>query len=322
MTDRRRALILGINGQDGSFLADILLGKGYEVHGLYRRSSVDNLWRLRHISKSIQLHPGDLSDISSVGRVIAEVYPQEIYNEADQDHVGWSYHTPVLSMGITAGAVAGILELVREINPRIRVFQPVSATMFGDAPPPQNEATEFNPQSPYACAKLAAYYLARYYRQAHGMFVSTAILFNHDSPRRCGQGYLLHDICSAAIRVAHGQQQNVAVGDLDMIVDIGYAREYMEAAWNILQLPAPDDFVIGSGTAPTIRYMATEALRQVGVPSPESRLEINPAFLRPGKQPSLRSDISKARAAFGFCPKVDIGELITILLDSKQESHA
>ena len=312
---KKKALILGITGQDGSYLAEVLLEKGYEVHGMIRRSSTGNTKNIDQIINKIILHKGDMADVNSLYRIISQVQPEEIYNEADQDHVGWSYDIPAYSYDITAAAVGRILEVIKQVNPKIKFFQPVSATMFGDAIHPQSEKTPFNPQSPYACAKLLAYYLARYYRDVHGMFVSTAIFFNHDSPRR-SEEYLLHKICNSAVRISKGKQKQIALGSLDMSVDIGYAKEFMEAAWQIMQQENPDDYVIGTGEGRTIREFLEEAFAQVGLKT-EGLVTIDPKFVRPGKQPTLIGDITKAKEAFGFNPKIKFKELIKILIENQ-----
>jgi len=315
--NRKRALILGITGQDGSYLAEVLLQKGYEVHGMIRRSATGNTKNIRPIMDRITLHKGDLGDVTSLYRILSGVQPHEIYNEADQDHVGWSYDLPGYASDITGAAVGKILEAIRQICPAAKFFQPVSATMFGDSPHPQNESTPFNPQSPYSCSKILAYYLARYYREVHGLFAATAIFYNHDSPRRAEE-YLLPKVCRSAVRIAEGKQERLALGSLELPVDIGYAREYMEAAWKILQLDEPDDFIISTGETHTIGEIVDEAFRQVGV-NPEGLIVIDPAFARPGKQAVLVGDIGKAKRKLGFEPKIKFVELIRILIASYRE---
>ena len=283
----KRVLIFGINGQDGSFLAEILLERGYEVHGFYRRSSVDNLSRIRHLLSDVTLHKGDLTDYGSVHRAVAECLPlHEVYNEADQDHVGWSQSAPSYSAAVTYGGVVNVLEAVRQLTPTTRIFQPVSATMFGYAPPRQDETTRLYPQSPYACAKVAAYYLCQHYRREHGMFVSCGILFNHDSPRRSGD-YLLQ-------RIARGEE---LWGDLETIVDIGYAREYMEAVWKLMQLDRPDDFVLGTGRG----YRIKDLLTGNRVPL-DYKMEYG-----------LVAYPVKAIQTFGFDPQYDAYSVLTML---------
>lgn len=317
----RRALITGITGQDGSYLADILLERGYEVHGLIRHSSADNLCRLRHCLDKLTLHRGDVLDSVSLEMALLCSEPDEIYHEADQDSVAWSYDAPLYSHAVTAGSVQTLLELVRQFRPKAKVFLPVSATMFGDAPAPQNELTPFNPSSPYAVAKVAAYHAARYYRQAHGLFVSTGILFNHDSPRRA-DGYLLQKICRGAVRIYYGLQKTLPLGNLDLRVDVGYAREYMEAAHAILQLDQPNDFVLATGEGWTLRQMVKEAFSLAGVDDPAHYLTTDSRFYRPGPQPTLIGDASKARQVFGFNPQWSIGRLMAYLIGELRRGGA
>lgn len=311
----KRALILGIGGMDGSHLADLLLEKGYCVHGLYRRSSSDNLWRIRHLlgpPAKVQLHQGDLCDPLSVRRVICDVYPDELYNMADQDHVGWSQATPGYSVQVTAGAVSDLLEVVRQTGPSIRVFQPVSATMFGMAPPPQNELTPLDPRSPYACAKAHAYHLCRHYRRDHGLYVACGIMFNHDSVRR-GPDYLLHRIC----RQAAAGGPVVLRGDLNLRVDVGHAPDYVEAAWRMLQQDEPDDFVIGTGSAWTIRELANQALHCANAGRPGS-VNAEPGDFRHGREPTLIADAEKARRALRWEPTCGVGFVIARLVEHYQ----
>tara|TARA_Y100000310_G_scaffold204358_1_gene204622 strand:- start:10587 stop:12752 length:2166 start_codon:yes stop_codon:yes gene_type:complete len=315
---KKRALIMGITGQDGSYLAEILLEKGYEVHGMYRRSATGNTKNIKHILDKIKLYKGDLADATSLYRIISEVKPDEIYNEADQDHVAWSYEIPAYSYDITASAVGRMLEIVKQIDPKIKVFQPLSSTMFGDASEiPQKETTTFAPQSPYACAKLMAYFLAKYYREVHGMFVATAIFYNHDSPRR-GEEYLLHKICASAVRISKGTQDKLMIGALDLPVDIGYAKEYMETAWKIMQADEPEDFIVSTGESSLIRDLIDEAFKQVGV-DPKGKVEIDPNFARPGKQIELVGDITKAKEKLGFEIKTTTKDLIKILIDDQMK---
>ena len=327
----KRALILGINGQDGSYLADLLLAKGYEVHGLYRRSSVDNLWRIRHLDGKVTLHQGDLSDGASVENVIAKVMPDEIYNEADQDSVGWSHVSPDYQYDVTFRAVGRLLEFVKQT--KTRIFQPCTAMMFGDAakspqPAPQDEGTPFNPQSPYAVAKVAAYYACRHYREQHGVYVSCGILYNHDSPRR-SEHYLLHKTCNAAVRIASGKQETLSLGNLDGRVDVGFAGDYMEAAWLALQQPKPDDYVVATGQAWSVEEMVAEAFEQAGVrpvwtcADGSPRITKDAAFWKPGAPSILRGDASKANKVLGWKAKHCIKDLIAMLIaDAKAKEQA
>src|SRR3989344_2041340 len=230
----KKALILGITGQDGSYLAEVLLEKGYEVHGLYRKSATGNTRNIEHILDKITLHRGDLLDATSLYRVIQEVQPEEIYNEADQDHVGWSNDMVDFQYNVTGAAVGRILEIIKQINPKIKFFQPLSSNIFGKAvEKPQTENPPFRPQSPCACGKVLAYVVSKFYRETYGMFVATAIFYNHESPRR-PEEYVTRKITKAAARISLGLQENVELGDLSAKIDWGYAGEYMEAAWNIM----------------------------------------------------------------------------------------
>ena len=235
-----RALITGVCGQDGSYLADILLTKGYEVHGLYRHSSKVGLQNVQHNldNPKFVLHQGDVTDALCLDRVIHSVDPHEIYHEADQDNVDWSYKFPAYQMEVTVKAVSNLLESVRSHCPSAKVFIPCSATMFGDAPAPQNENTPFNPRSPYACAKVAAYHIARKYLENYGFFIVTCILYNHYSPRRNGN-YLLHKICKAA---AHGLP--LSLFDPHQDVQIGYAKDYMQLVVKLMQVDESSDYVV------------------------------------------------------------------------------
>jgi len=316
---KKRALILGVNGQDGSYLADILLEQGYEVHGLHRHSSCDNLWRIKHLEGKIALHRGDLLDRVSIDRAILASKPDEIYNEADQDNIDWSFKQPCATMDVTGTAVVNLLESARELCPEARVFIPVSATIFGNAPSPQTESTPLNPLSPYAVAKAAAYHAARFYRQVHGMFVATAILYNHDSPRR-GKGSLLHELVDKALAVSRSQSRVIYVGDPNAVVDIGYAREYMEAAVKILQQGKPDDFVLSSSHPFTIGSLAYTALAYLGFHS-EDMVSVDPNYGRPGlpntcpsQRITLVGNSGKAHQAFYFHPWMYADELLKSFL--------
>lgn len=316
----KRAMILGVGGQDGSYLAEILLEKGYDVHGLHRRSSVDNLRRIAHIRDRISLHRGDMADPLSIHRAIHRVEPQEIYNEADQDDVRWSQSIPAYSFDITAAAVGRLLEIVRTTNAGIKLFQPVSAMMFGSSPMPQREDSPLAPSSPFGCAKAAAYYLCQHYRREHGLFVSTAILFNHDSPAR-SEDYVLHKICRAAVRIARGTQDKLPLGNLQQQIDIGFARDYMLAAWQMMQMSYPGDYVIGTGAAWTIGEMVRESFRCAGVKGDwQDYVTIDPAFYR-ANPPTLIADPTKARQDFDFRPAHSIQDLIRMIVKHEQE-HA
>ncbi|MAF99533.1 MAG: hypothetical protein CMH61_02875 [Nanoarchaeota archaeon] len=311
---QKKALILGITGQDGSYLAEILLEKGYDVHGFIRRSATGNKDNIQHLLDKITLHKGDLADPTSIYRVINEVRPHEIYNEADQDHVSWSWGSVGYSMDITGAAVGRILETIKQIDPTIKYFQPVSSNIFGQsAENPQTEESPFRPQSPYACGKVLAYVLARYYRDVFGLFVSTGIYYNHESPRRTDE-YVTRKITKAAARIKLGLQKKLSLGNLDAKIDWGYAKEYMEAAWNIMQLDNPDDFILCTGEVHSLREFVNEAFSYVGL-NPDDYIEFDPRFARPGNTSVLIGDTSKAQEAFGFNPRIRFKQIIKLMID-------
>jgi len=310
---QKKALILGITGQDGSHLAEILLDKGYEVHGLIRRSATGNKKNIAHIQDKIALHKGDLADATSLYRVINSVRPAEIYNMADQDHVSWSYDAVDYSIDITGAAVARILEIIKQVDAKIRFLQPVSFNMFGKVPSPQNEESSFRPQSLYGCAKVLAYVLARYYRDVYGLFASTAIFGNHESPRR-SEEYVTKKIVRAAARISKGLQKEIYLGDLSMKIDFGYSKEYAEAAWNILQLKKPDDFMICTGEVHSVKEWLDESFNFVGL-NADDYVKIDSKLIRPSKTDVLTGDPVKARKAFGFRPKIKFKEIVKIMME-------
>lgn len=314
----RRALVLGCAGQDGSYLCDILISRGFDVHGLYRHTSntPDSLWRIAHLAGKVTLHEGDVLDASSIGRVIKDVQPEWILNEADQDSVGYSKHTVGYSADVTSAAVGRMLEVVAQIDPSIRWFQPLSSTMFGDdPPPPQDESTPLRPASPYAAAKCGAWHWCRYFREQKGMFVSCGILHNHDSVRR-RSGYLLQTIARGAVAIARGEQETIALGRPDRYVDVGHAPEFMEAAVRMLEQDAPDDFVVATGRANPIAYLVEAALAEAGVENPkayQARLARSPEHYTPGPQPLVVGDAGKAKRVLGWEAKSDAADVVRML---------
>jgi GDPmannose 4,6-dehydratase len=322
----KKALILGIGGQDGSYLAEVLLAKGdYEVHGLYRRSSIPNLGRIAHLMSpqakdgaSITLHMGDITDTRSIWNVVEKVKPTIIFNEADQDNVDWSFACPHYSADVTFKAVLGLLEICKA-RPEIKLFQPLSATIFGGSAGvdgKQNENTPLDPMSPYAVAKAGAYHACRYYRRAHAVQVSTAILYNHDSIRRYGN-YLLHKICRAAVGLRNGTEKEIVIGSLRQAIDIGHAAYYMEGVVKLMECRHPcDDYVMGTDTAWTIEKMVDHAvsLAYEGK-SPTYTVREDPRFARPGPIATMCGDSSKAKRMWGWSPVGDVGLVIKILVD-------
>ena len=325
MSDKKCAVITGVTGQDGSYLADILLEKGYEVHGMIRKSATGNKKNIQHLiedsslfDKRFFLHRGDMLDTTSLYRIISEVRPREIYNEADQDHVRWSYDMVGYSSDITAAAVARILEIIKQIDPEIRYFQPCTSNMFGLSDlDTQNEDAPFNPQSPYAIAKTFAYYTTKYYREAFGIHASTAILFNHESPRRTPE-YVTRKITQSVARISLGQQDKLVLGDLSARIDWGYAKEYMEAAWTMLQQDEADDYVIGTGEAHSVQDFVDAAFSSVGLDSADY-VETSQEFFRPTKTSTLIADTTKAKEAFGFECKNRFNELVKLMVEADIE---
>ncbi len=318
----KRALILGIGGQDGSYLADLLLAMGYEVHGIVRRSSVDNLGRIRHLEDRIQVHTADLADPLSIHRVIAEVRPLEVYNEADQDYPTSSFDTVAYSADITTGAVARTLESIRLIDNGIRFFQPLSATIFGKGEggtthPPYHsyllcsESTTFNPQSPYAVAKCGTYYWCKFYRDYYGMPVSTGILFSHDSPRR-SPIYFLQRICRWAARPSSWYATSpFEIGNKDWVVDIGAAADVVRAIHLINTAESAEDWVVGTGVPHTAEYWVNLVAELEGAPA-----DVELFNYTNGVNEGTVADISKIRYRLDWCPLVSDTELLTSILES------
>lgn len=312
----KKALILGITGQDGSYLAEILLEKGYEVHGLIRKSATGNTKNIQHLidQNKIILHKGDLADTTSLYRIINEVQPEEVYNEADQDHVSWSFASVEYSCDITGAAVARLLEIIRQINPKIKYFQPVSSNMFGKPSEiPQTEDTPFRPQSPYAAAKVLAYVMCRYYRDVYGLFACTGIFYNHESPRRTGD-YVTRKITQAVSRISRGKQKELLLGNLDTQIDFGYAKEYMEIAWHLMQQEKPEDYIVCTGELHSVREWLEEAFRVVGLKA-EDYVRFDPQFARPGNTGTLLGDNSKLKQ-LGIEPKIRFKELVRLMVES------
>jgi len=312
---KKKALILGVTGQDGSYLAELLLEKEYEVHGLIRRSATGNTKNIDHIIDKIVIHRGDLADTTSIYRVINDVKPQELYNEADQDHVSWSYDSVDYSCDITGAAVARLLEVIKQVNQEIKFFQPLSSNIFGKTvETPQTENTSFNPQSPYAAAKVFAYVICKYYREVFDIRVSTAIFYNHESERRT-EDYVTRKITRGVAKISLGLQNKLYLGNLDTKIDFGYAPEYMEAAWNIMQLDYSDDFIICTGEVHTVNEFLNEAFAIVNL-KPSDYVEFDPKYARPSDTSLLVGDISKAKKAFGFKPKVTFKKLVKLMVQN------
>ncbi len=320
-----KALILGVTGQDGSDMADVLLAKGYEVHGLIRKSATGNTINISHIisdqdvfNKQFFLHQGDLADPTSLYRIIADVGPNEIYNEADQDHVRWSYDMVGYSSDITAAAVARILEIIRQIDVNIRYLQPCTSNMFGKVESEtQDESTRFNPQSPYAVAKTFAYYMTRYYRQAYGMHASNVILFNHESPRRPAD-YVTRKISQSVARIFVGKQSELILGDTSAKIDWGFSGDYVEAEWLALQQDKADDYVIATGEAHSVQDFVDAAFATVGL-DPKDYVKSSQEFYRVTPTSTLVGNSAKAREVLGFHPKVSFSNLVRMMVENDLE---
>jgi GDPmannose 4,6-dehydratase len=319
----KKALITGISGQDGSYLAELLLGKGYEVYGIVRRSSSFNTERLEGIYQDphvpdykLRLIYGDLEDGSSLANVVKKVHPDEIYNLGAQSHVRVSFDVPEYTVSTVAMGTLRLLEAMREIVPQARFYQASSSEMYGSTPPPQNETTAFQPRSPYACAKVFAHQLCQNYRDAYGLFISCGILFNHESERR-GIPFVTRKITRAAARIKHGLDKKLFLGNLDAKRDWGYAGDYVEAMWLMLQQDKPDDYVIATGESYSVRDCLDVAFGTLGLDWREY-VELDPRYLRPTEVDHLRGDASKARAKLGWQPKITFKQLIKQMVEADE----
>ncbi|KAF1076898.1 GDP-mannose 4,6-dehydratase [Methanogenium sp. MK-MG] len=317
----KTALITGITGQDGSYLAELLLHKGYEVHGLIRRSSTFNTSRIDHIytdphdpEARLFLHYGDLSDCEQISNIIYNIKPEEIYHLGAQSHVRVSFDTPEYTGNVTGLGTTRLLETIRKSGTGIRFYQASSSEMFGATPPPQSEGTSFWPRSPYACAKVYAYYMARNYRDGYGMFACNGILFNHESPRR-GETFVTRKVTRGIASIASRKEKYLYMGNLDARRDWGYSPEYVEAMWQILQQEKPDDYVIGTGESHSVQEFLEEAFTYAGLDW-EEHVRIDPKYFRPTEVESLIADGTKAEQTFGWKPKVTFRDLVRIMVDS------
>jgi len=308
----RRALVTGITGQIGSYLAESLLTKGYEVHGIIRRSSSFNTGRIDHIFDRLHLHHGDVSDGTGLRRILEKAKPDEIYNLAAQSHVRVSFDQPEYTADVVATGTLRLLEAVRDHNQAVRVYQASSSEMFGSSPPPHNESTPFHPRSPYAASKLAAHWYARNYREAYGMFIACGILFNTESPRR-GETFVTRKVARAAARIKLGLQDKLYLGNLSARRDWGFAGDAVDAMWRMLQAKQPDDYVIATGESHSVREFVEAAFRHVELDW-ERHVEIDPRYLRPSEVDHLCGDASKARRELGWHPTVRFLDLVRMMV--------
>ena len=320
----KKAFITGVTGQDGSYLAEFLLGKGYEVHGLIRRASTFNTERLESIYKDpheqgvrFRLHYGDLADASTVRKLIYEIEPDEIYNLGAQSHVRVSFDIPEYTANIVGLGSLRILEAIKDYEihagAKIKFYQASSSEMFGSAPAPQNETTPFHPRSPYGVAKVFAFNTVVNYRESYGIFAANGILFNHESERR-GETFVTRKITRGVARILAGLDKKIYLGNLDARRDWGYAREYVEAMYLMLQQPSPDDFVIGTGVSHTVREFVELAFKSAGIDDWKNYVEIDPQYYRPSEVDDLRADPRKAKEKLGWEAKTKLSELVKIMV--------
>ncbi len=317
----KKALITGITGQDGSYLTELLLSKGYTVYGIIRRSSSFNTSRIDHIyqdphdpNPKMRLIYGDLNDASSLNKVIRTITPDEIYNLGAQSHVRVSFDVPEYTGEVTALGTVRLLEAIRETGVNTRFYQASSSEMFGNSESPQNEKTAFQPRSPYAAAKLYAHWMTVNYRQGYGLFACNGILFNHESPRR-GETFVSRKITKAVARIKLGLQEKLFLGNLDAKRDWGYAGDYVEAIWLMLQQSEPDDYVIATGQTHSVRDFLDEAFGYVQLKW-KDYVEIDPRYYRPTEVDLLLGDASKARQKLAWQPKVNFRDLVRMMVDS------
>ena len=316
MSEKKRALITGITGQDGSYLAELLLRKGYEVHGMVRRSSTESFERIAHLGSSLQLHQADLLDQLSIVNLLREVGPHEVYNLAAQSFIPTSFSQPLLTAEFTALGVTRILEAIRLVDRSIRFYQASSSEMFGKvSESPQSETTPFHPRSPYGVAKVYGHWITLNYRESYGLFACSGILFNHESPRR-GREFVTRKIAEGVARIKHGLDERLSLGNVDSKRDWGYAPEYVEAMWRMLQQDSPRDYVVGTGEHHTPREFCEVAFAHVGLDY-RDRVQTDPALLRPSEVDTLLADPSRAHRELGWASRTPFEELVRLMTDAE-----
>jgi len=311
----RRAIITGITGQDGSYLAELLLEKGYEVYGMVRRSSAPNLWRIQHLLDRVTLKPADLLDQLSLIRLIDDVRPRELYNLAAMSFVPASWDQPMLTGEYNSQGVTRLLDAVRRVDPSIRFYQASSSEMFGKVrETPQRETTPFYPRSPYGVSKVFAHYITVNYRESYNLFAVSGMLFNHESPRR-GLEFVTRKVTDGVARIKRGMADTLSIGNLDAQRDWGFAGDYVRAMWLMLQQDEPDDYVIATGVSHSVRQLIEIAFAHVGLDW-QKHVRVDPALLRPAEVEHLRGDSSKARRALGWSPHVSFEQLVEMMVDA------
>jgi GDPmannose 4,6-dehydratase len=311
----KRALITGITGQDGSYLAELLLDEGYEVYGMIRRSSAPNLWRIRHLVDRIVLKPADLLDQLSLLRLVDEVRPTEVYNLAAMSFVPASWDQPMLTGEFNAQGVTRLLDAIRQVDPGIRIYQASSSEMFGKVRQvPQNEQTPFYPRSPYGVSKVFAHYITVNYRESYNLFAVSGMLFNHESPRR-GLEFVTRKVSDGVARIKLGLTDTLSIGNLDAQRDWGFAGDYVRAMWLMLQQDHPDDYVVATGVSHSVRELIEIAFARVGLDW-QTHVRQDPALLRPAEVDHLLGDPTKARAELGWTPSVNFKQLVEMMVDA------
>ncbi len=320
MTKQKSALITGITGQDGSYLAEFLLSKGYKVYGLTRRTSTINFERIKHIEGQVTLLQGDLLDQSSLAQAVIDSQPDEVYNLAAQSFVQTSWNQPVLTGEFTAIGVTRMLEAIRHTSPKVKFYQASSSEMFGKVTEtPQKETTRFYPRSPYGVAKVYGHYITLNYRESYDMFACSGILFNHESPRR-GLEFVTRKISNAVARISLGKQDKVQLGNLDARRDWGFAGDFVEAMWLMLQQEQPDDYVVSTGETHSVREFLNLAFAEINVKDWEKHVQSDqPAYLRPAEVDYLIGDYSKAKKVLGWTPKTSFKELVSMMVKADIE---
>ncbi|MDD2430945.1 MAG: GDP-mannose 4,6-dehydratase [Firmicutes bacterium] len=313
-----RALITGITGQDGSYLAELLLSKGYKVYGLVRRLSTRNYWRIEHLIDKIELIEGDLTDSGSLYLALKKANPIEVYNLAAQSYVATSWTQPILTADVTGLGALRMLEAIHQYDPKVKFYQASTSELFGLAlETPQKETTPFHPRSPYGAAKAFAHYMTQNYRESYGMFACSGILFNHESPRR-GEEFVTRKVTKAVARIALKKQEKLFLGNLDARRDWGYAPEYVEAMWLMLQVKEPKDYVIATGKTYSVRDLVAKAFEVIGLDY-QDYVVIDENMIRPADVPLLMGDSSLAKKELGWEPKVDFDQVISAMVEADLE---
>ncbi|MBI2048838.1 MAG: GDP-mannose 4,6-dehydratase [Candidatus Liptonbacteria bacterium] len=327
----KKALITGVTGQDGSYLAEFLLEKGYDVHGIIRRASTFNTGRIDHIYKDphnegsrFHLHYGDLADANTVRSLIYKIQPDEFYNLGAQSHVRVSFDIPEYTANVTGVGTLRVLEAIKDFEEhtgkKVKFYQASSSEMFGATPPPQNEKTPFHPRSPYGVSKVFSFYATQNYREAYGMFAVNGILFNHESERR-GETFVTKKITKGVSKILAGVDKKIFLGNLDARRDWGYAPEYCQAMWMMLQQPQPEDYVIGTGESHSVKDFVSAAFAAVGISNWQDYVGIDPRYYRPSEVENLIADTRKAREKLGWQPKTKFDELVKIMMKHDLEKH-